>query len=186
MDKIILDETTVDSLPVPLQIGNHAYEALVPVVDNLLIIYEANGANLTNSPQMVQYDLKSGKFSLQPFINIEYRITDATNADEEGKFWVTNYFWPGDIFKLKPAADPLAGKSEPKIVFSEKRGIERLVELQYTDKGINLTDSNPLILGTLSADNSRNWEGVVRLDDRGFLVATDRFPETILAFVPYE
>ena len=185
MDKIILDETTVDSLPVPLQIGNHAYEALVPVADKLLIIYEANGANLTNSPQMVQYDLKSGKFILQPFINIEYRITDATNADEEGKFWVTNYFWPGDIVKLIPAMDFLANKSEPPIIFSDERGVERLVELQYTDEGIKFTDSNPLIFGTLSANNSRNWEGVVRLDDRGFLVATDRFPETILAFVPY-
>ena len=186
MDKIILDETTVDSLPVPLQIGNHAYEALVPVDDKLLIIYEANGTNLTDKPQMIKYDCESGKPTLQPFINIEYRITDATSADEEGKFWVVNYFWPGDVFKLMPAVDPLATISEPPIIFSDKRGIERLVELQYTDAGIKFEDSKPLILGTLSADNSRNWEGVVRLDDRGFLVATDRFPETILAFVPFE
>jgi hypothetical protein len=185
MNKIILDETTLDSIPVPLQIGNHAYESLVTVGDKLLVIYEANGANLTNTPQMVQYDLRRGTLTLKPFINLEYRITDATSADEQGKFWVINYFWPGDVFKLMPALDPRATKSEPPIIFSDKRGIERLVELQYTDKGIKFTNSNPLILGTLSADNSRNWEGVVRLDDRGFLVATDRFPETILAFVPY-
>lgn len=30
---------------------------------------------------------------------------------------------------------------------------------------------------------SRNWEGLVRLDERGFLLITDEFPETILAFV---
>jgi hypothetical protein len=185
MDKVILDETTLDSIPVPLQIGNHAYESLVPVGDKLLIIYEANGVNLTNTPQMVQYDLKRGNLTLKPFINLEYRITDATSADEQGKFWVINYFWPGDVFKLMPAADPLADQSEPPIIFSDKRGIERLVELQYADKGIKFTDSNPIILGTLSADNSRNWEGVVRLDDKGFIVVTDRFPETILAFVPF-
>jgi hypothetical protein len=30
----------------------------------------------------------------------------------------------------------------------------------------------------------RNWEGLVRLDDRGFLLVTDLFPGTILGFVP--
>ena len=32
---------------------------------------------------------------------------------------------------------------------------------------------------------ARNWEGIARLEGRGFLLVTDQFPDTILAFVPY-
>jgi hypothetical protein len=30
---------------------------------------------------------------------------------------------------------------------------------------------------------ARNWEAIARLDDVGFLLATDKYPETIFAFV---
>jgi len=30
---------------------------------------------------------------------------------------------------------------------------------------------------------SRNWEGIAMLDQRGFLLVTDQHPNTILAFV---
>jgi len=46
-----------------------------------------------------------------------------------------------------------------------------------------LTDSAPIQLTLLSDGTARNWEGVAKLDDRGFLLATDKFPDTILAFV---
>ena len=48
--------------------------------------------------------------------------------------------------------------------------------------GIQRTDKSPiqLELGLLP----RNWEGIVRLDNRGFLLVTDQYPVTILAFVP--
>jgi hypothetical protein len=36
----------------------------------------------------------------------------------------------------------------------------------------------------LESDTPRNWEGIVRLDERGFLLMTDEDPDTILAFVP--
>ncbi|GIS56929.1 MAG: hypothetical protein CM1200mP1_08670 [Candidatus Neomarinimicrobiota bacterium] len=31
--------------------------------------------------------------------------------------------------------------------------------------------------------NSRNWEGLVRMDKKGFLMIVDEHPRTILAFV---
>jgi hypothetical protein len=31
---------------------------------------------------------------------------------------------------------------------------------------------------------SRNWEAIVRLDDLGFLIASDKYPETEIGFVP--
>jgi hypothetical protein len=65
---------------------------------------------------------------------------------------------------------------------AQKPQVERLIELQVKDAGIVLTDRPPIQL-QLSSDVPRNWEGLVRLDDRGFLLATDKFPGTLLGFV---
>jgi hypothetical protein len=186
LEKVVLDEATLDSLPMPVQLRNYAYESIVHVDGKLLIFYEANGANLTDGPQMVEVNLANGKISLAPFLNLEYRITDATSVDREGFFWVLNYFWPGDYLKLIPAEDPLATKSDPPIEFSDDKGIERLIEMQYSQNKIKLSDQKPIILASRPDGESRNWEGIVRLDDRGFLLVTDKHPETILAFVPFK
>ena len=47
--------------------------------------------------------------------------------------------------------------------------------------GIVLTETPPIQLEL--GPESRNWEGLVRLEDRGFLLMTDKFPGTILGFV---
>jgi hypothetical protein len=65
--------------------------------------------------------------------------------------------------------------------------VERLVEFQLSHAGIVLVDRPPIQLelpDNLLGMIGRNWEGLVRLDERGFLLATDTFPGTILAFVP--
>jgi hypothetical protein len=60
--------------------------------------------------------------------------------------------------------------------------VERLVQYRYTDRGIRRTDRPPIWF-ELDEDAARNWEGLVRFEE-GFLVATDRFPRTILAYLP--
>ena len=35
--------------------------------------------------------------------DIEYRITDVTEVDNQGKFWALNFFWPGEKKLLNPA-----------------------------------------------------------------------------------
>ena len=60
--------------------------------------------------------------------------------------------------------------------------MERLVELNYSSDGITLADSAPIQL-TLDGDNARNLEGLVVLDNQGFLMVTDKFPSTMLIFV---
>jgi hypothetical protein len=63
--------------------------------------------------------------------------------------------------------------------------VERLVELQFdASTGVSLTGLPPIQL-QLEPMETRNWEGLVLLDDRGFLIATDKYPGTLLAFVPY-
>jgi hypothetical protein len=111
---------------------------------------------------------------------LEYRVTDATSADEQGRFWVTNYLWPGDSV-LQVLSDPLGGPAAGSRS-SEVGWVERLVELQITPEGISTTDRQPLYIEP--GEGPRNWEGIVRLGELGFLVVIDKFPSTRLAFVP--
>ena len=48
------------------------------------------------------------------------------------------------------------------------------------------TDTPPVNLALLLNGECRNWEAVVRLGDMGFLMMTDEYPGTLLAFVPYD
>ena len=109
-------------------------------------------------------------------------MTDATALDTAGRFWVTNFFYPSDRRSLRPAEDGLVARHGLGPTHSQSRTVERLVEFQLIERGIVLTDTAPVQLQLAAA--ARNWEGVARLDNRGFLLVTDTHPDTILAFVP--
>ena len=86
---------------------------------------------------------------------------------------------------MQPGADVLAAQYGEGITHSRNAAVERLVELAITADGITLTDRPPLQLQLLGDLSPRNWEGLVRfqIDEfDGFLLVTDRFPTTILAF----
>ncbi len=59
------------------------------------------------------------------------------------------------------------------------------MEFYFSIDGITVSDQPPIQLVLRGDGQSRNWEGIVRLDDRGFIIATDTYPETILAFVSF-
>jgi hypothetical protein len=113
--------------------------------------------------------------------HIEYRITDATALDSANRFWAINYFFPLEFDQI-PDTDPLVERYGAGATHLQYQTVERLVEFQYDTTGIRLVDRPPIQL-VLSSETGRNWEGLVRLDDRGFLLMTDRFPGTILGFV---
>jgi hypothetical protein len=56
-----------------------------------------------------------------------------------------------------------------------------LIEFRIDKDDVNLIDQAPIYLELLDED-SRNWEGIVAYGD-GFLLVTDRFPTTILAYI---
>ncbi len=63
--------------------------------------------------------------------------------------------------------------------------MERLLELRLTeDDRIVRTETPPINLKPTPGQDCCNWEALVRLDDRGFLLMTDKYPGTLLAFVP--
>lgn len=180
----------------PTGIGNMSDEAMVIYNNQLVTLYEANGANVNKSPKAHLFGLDLTFRGTVDIPNIEYRITDATRVDQDGRFWVINTYFAGEEDKLRPLEpEPLVvaygeGKSHRIL-----EAVERLVELQMTDQGIELSGTPPIqlelfgselqVMGrAIGNDITRNWEGIARLEERGFLLITDRFPETVLAFIP--
>jgi hypothetical protein len=169
-------------VPVPVAISNMAYEALVHHEGALIALFEANGANVNAEPEAVRLTKDLQLLAFLPMPSLEYRLTDATSADSAGRFWVTNYLYEGDIDALNPVTDSVA--VEHGVGWTHRNGgaVERLVELQVTGSQIRRTDTPPIWIARADT-TGRNWEGVVRFGE-GFLLATDTFPETVLAYVP--
>ena len=179
---ITLQKETLVEVPDKLNINNMGNESILFWKNHILPIYEANGKNINPKPQIAVYDTNNILLKKIKFPNIEYRITDVTNVDKNNKFWAINYFYPGEAKKLKPASDILVKKFGIGKSNLLSKYIERLVQFKVNSNKIELTDTTPVYL-KIPKTEGRNWEGIVRLDKKGFLIATDTYPETILAFV---
>lgn len=164
--------------------ANASEEAILIYNDSIYTFFEDYGLHKNNNPVVHKFDLDLKEVGTISMEQIEYRITDVTGADEEGKFWGMNYFYPGDVHLL-PANDPIAekfGEGETHQLFDP---VERLVAFQITENGINILDQAPLQFKLLPDNVARNWEGLVLLDELGILVVTDKFPATILGFYEF-
>ena len=184
LNQIRLDPTSLTEIPLPVQIFNYAYETLLIADGQALTIFEANGTELNPNPSAFSIERSSLTPSLVEFSNIEYRLTDATAIDENGRFWVMNIFMPIE-FWLYTDSDPLFEKYGQGETHSEHMNVERMLELQYDGESFSLTENEPLQLELIDEFNSRNWEALVILEDMGFLAMTDTYPETILGFIPF-
>ncbi|MBN2007668.1 MAG: hypothetical protein JXA21_30265 [Anaerolineae bacterium] len=183
LQDIQLDPQKIVEIQPQADIGNFSDETLVVADGVLVTAYEANGANVNPHPQAHRFELDLETLAAISFPTLEYRVTDATSVDAAGNFWVINYFWSGDEKKLDPARDELIATYGQGPTHARFGNVERLVELHYSPEGITLTQTPPIQLELIESD-ARNWEGIVRLDDQGFLLVTDTHPETMLAFVP--
>ncbi len=179
---IRLDPASLTYITPQTGLGNFSDEAIVVVPDGgVLTLYEINGVGWNPYPLAHRFAADLAELAPVSAPSIEYRITDATTLDANGRFWVMNMYFPGESF-LATESDPLVVEYGEGPTHSTQEQVERLVEFQYDGSQVLRTETPPLQLAlTLLA---RNWEGIARLDDRGFLVITDQFPETILGFVP--
>jgi hypothetical protein len=178
-----LNPDKLAKLPSQSDIINMTDETLVVLDETVVTVHEANGANVNPRPVAHLFDQSLRPLGTIPFPTLEYRVTDATCPDSQGRFWVINYFFPPESSELDPAADPLAYNSGSSISRTLSTGVERLVELKYSANGITLTETKPVYLEMSKKDQFRNWEGLVRFENRGFLLMTDKFPRTLLGFV---
>jgi len=185
-----IDLSRMTPIPMGVNIPNIAEEAIVVDGDRVITISEANGRNVNPMPMAKVFDLEVNFIGKLPMPQIEYRVTDATALDENDRFWVLNYFFPPEGRKILPAPDPELERHGDPASFHPLDCIERLVELQLVRDRcgdfIERTATPPVNLELLPDRECRNWEACVRLDDRGFLIMTDKFPTTLLAFVPWD
>ena len=181
LSAITLDlDHTVELLP-QTDLTNISYETLFIADDRLIALYEVNGAALNPTPLAYSVSLDFQSMEQIPFPSIDYRITDATTLDADGIFWAMNFFFTGDIAQFT-ASDPVAEQYGQGKTHARFPQVERLIAFHYTPEGITFAGQPPVQI-KLTGIVSRNWEGLARLDSRGFLVVTDTFPDTILGFV---
>ncbi|PKN85496.1 MAG: hypothetical protein CVU46_10830 [Chloroflexi bacterium HGW-Chloroflexi-8] len=182
--KLTLSADSLSEIPSQEHINNSSYESVLIFGKRIVTIYEANGKNVNDQPQAQLFDQSNNFIQSLNFPNIEYRVTDATQPDQNGLFWVINYFYPFDKEKLNPAEDEILVEYGQGKTHAQSETVERLVAMQFSEQGIVLADLPPIQLELSAENESRNWEGLVRLDETGFLLVTDLFPETLLVFVP--
>ena len=181
LSKIVLDSHKIIEIVPPVNLRNQSDEAILVVDDKIISIFEANGENVNPEPKADIFDVDLGKIDSISFPRIEYRVTDSTEIDENNRFWVINYFYPGDR-DLYSDNDLIAETFGQGASHAQNEQVERLVELEYSENKIKITNTPPIQL-QLDGEIARNWEGIVRLDDMGFLIATDKYPKTIFGFV---
>ena len=157
------------------------YESILKHKYRLLVLFEANGININPNANAEYYTTSLKHKESVSFPNVEYRITDVTDIDGKGRFWALNYFWPGEKEMLDPGKDLIIKNYEEGKTHQQYEHVERLVEYKIRSNQISRTDSPPIQL--VLDETSRNWEGLVRLDKKGFLMIVDEHPRTILSFV---
>ena len=182
--EINIPPKNIKKVKTPIQISNMSFESILMHNDHALMLYEANGANLQRGAYHILFSPKDQNISRIRSVNIEYRITDATKVDENNKFWSINYFWPGDKKALEPSRDLIFENTPKGDSHQSSNIVERLIEFEIKNKRIILTKSEPIQL-VLNEDSPSNWESIVRFDNKGFLIATDKHPRMILSFVPF-
>jgi len=183
---VILDPGSVQRIPPQADLSNMSDEALVVGDERELTLYEANGEAVNPVPAAHVFREDGDPAGTIPFPPLEYRVTDATSTDGSGRFWVLNSFFWGDRAKLRPQGDAIRAMYGAGPTHSRYHTVERLVEYRDLGDRIERTMRPPIQLELIDDLHPRNWEGLVRLDPHGFLLATDTYPETLLAFVPAE
>ncbi len=169
--RLRVDTERITPIPVPTSIPNMSQESLVLAPGRVGVLFEANGVNVNPGAHMTVFDRNLEFRGSIPLEHVEYRITDASAILADGTFWVINYYFPGEGSVLAPPDRP--------------RGpVEQLLELRFDGERVVRSGRAPLDLRRDPDLPARNWEAMVRLGDRGFLLMTDRYPTTLLAFVP--
>jgi len=181
LESITLDPISLVELEPLSSAENATFEAITYWDGNLYVIYEHNSKQSDAQPLAYQFDLDLEFEKEIAFPIIDYRITDATMSDLSGKFWVMNYFFPGDTH-LAVEQDPLISQYGQGETHASNIPVERLVQLQIKDDQILRVDQAPIYLKLLGFNIARNWEGVVMLEELGFLLITDSFPNSQLGF----
>jgi len=181
-NSLVIDSNKLEEIPLPQNIKNMGFESILKYKYRLMVLYEANGVNVNLESSALFYSSSLKSKGSIPLPNLEYRLTDVTEVDGKGHFWALNFFWPGERERLKPGDDFILKNITQGKTHKQFEHVERLIEYKIRSDKVVRTSTPPIQL--VLNKNSRNWEGLVRLDKKGFLIIVDEHPRTILAFVP--
>ncbi|MDX1413745.1 MAG: hypothetical protein R3293_06110 [Candidatus Promineifilaceae bacterium] len=122
---------------------NHVknYETLASSNDKLAAIFEANGKDVSLSPSAILFNLDSESTGTLPLDLIEYRITDARTASDDGYLGAINYVFPGDpdLFTNEDLFAPKFGQGKS---HATRDSYEGLVKFQI-QQGLSRLSTNP-------------------------------------------
>ncbi len=183
LSELRLDDTYLAPVKPQTDITNLGEEAMFLTKDRIVTLYEANSLFINPEPVVHLFDRALRVQGTLPMLDFPYRITDATPLDANNRFWVINYFFPGDKQLRQRLGLPHSG---PNLIAGDKP-VEQLIELQFGSTGVTQVDTPPIELQLQANNVARNWEGIARLETpelNGFLLITDYYPGTIFAFVP--
>ncbi|HMA97515.1 MAG TPA: hypothetical protein VKP30_32745 [Polyangiaceae bacterium] len=158
------------------KVDNLSAEALAIFEREVFVIDEANGPARTGGIARAHRLTQRGALEAIAMLPLCYRVTDATEPDGQGYFWVTNVLCkPGPCEALE-ALPP--GRLE---------SVEQLVQLRIGAGSDAILAGKAPIIRLSNGGAASNWEGVAQLDDLGFLVIADKYPTEgqIFGFVPY-
>jgi hypothetical protein len=182
LEALTLDPSTVAVISPQTDALNISEESLF-VSDRLVgVIHELNGLKVNPTPVVHLFEHDLTPAGTIPFPNVPFRITDATTLDAADRFWTINYLYPesSELLDLLKGQEDEAKDDQSWPAWT---GMGRLLEFQFTSTGITPTGAAPIQLENGLSD-ARNWEGLTRLDNRGFLLVSDKIPGTALGFVP--
>ncbi len=179
-----IDIDSLTEIPLPADLPNRSDESLLWTPQGVAAFYEVNGAHLNPAPAAQVFSSQMMPVVQVPFPRLEYRLTDVSTLDGQGVFWGINYFYPGDV-EQRTSDDPLAVQYGLGETHAQSEVVERLVAFRWGERGVTLLPQAPVYLQLAADGEARNWEGLVRLPGRGFLLVTDKYPETLLGFVPW-
>lgn len=180
LERITIDVGRRRRLAAQTDLTNTAYEAITVDDERVLALYETNG-EVNPEPRVLAFDRRLEPLGALPMAALEYRLTDASAVDAGGRFWVTNYHWPGSPWQ--PGACSLTEQYGRGPSHARCRTVERLVELGTEGDRVAPTGRPPILFELIDDLHARNWEGLVRMSGGGFLVMTDEYPTSILAYV---
>lgn len=181
---IYLDEKSLKPIYPQASIYNLSDETIFIYNNQIYTLYECNGKNINPKPYAHKFDAELKTLEKVEFPNVEFRITDASMPSPDGKFWAINYMYQGDWSDLNPADDLQDNKYESQKI-KESRMTERLLEFQIKEGKIIRTEKKPLKIKLLNNNIGRNWEGLAKMEEYGFLIVSDYFPRTILGFIDF-
>ncbi len=183
LEAIYIDVDRRSAIEPQTQLPDLGDKSLVPFGRRLATIYAANGGTVNPIPKAHLFNQDLSLTTELDFPNIEFRISDATPPDDSGRFWIINIFTPSEAL-LQTGVDPLVEIYGEGQTHGASSYVERLIELQFSEQGIVLVDNAPIQLELAADGIGREWSALTLLDQRGFLLATNGTPQTLLAFVP--